>query len=178
MNCSETTRYLELQYGPFDRWEIEFYKERLKNERGVIINSFQKQLIFNLFYKVYGDTQSIYGINSDDYVKLMLAAKKILIDNNMIILPYIISGKVDKLVGRKTVNKKERARLEATHNFEQIIRQYRNDKIIQNIMSMIATIISSDFSFIDYRNKELDGKKIDALPDIIFEEISTYVLLI
>ena len=127
---------------------------------------------------MYGDTQSIYGINITDYIKLMLAAKKILLDNHMIILPYIISGKVEKLVGRKTVNKKEQAQLESLDNYQQIVNKYRNDKIMTSIMSTIATIISSDFSFIDFYNKNIDGRKIEIYPDIIYEEISNYILLI
>lgn len=166
------------KYGPFDPWEIEFYQKRLKNEKGNVINSFQKQLIFNLFYKYFDDTQSIYDINSDDYIKLMLSAKKILLDNHMILLPYIISGKVNKLIGRKTVNKKEKAKLEASGYYDQIFAKYRNEKIINNILSTIATIISSDFSIIDYHNRNIDGKHIDTDPGIVIEETLMYILLV
>ena len=51
MNCKETMNRLIAQYGPFDSWIVDFYKDRLKNDKGVIINSFQRQLIFNMFYK-------------------------------------------------------------------------------------------------------------------------------
>lgn len=171
-------RSIDAKFGPFDPWEISFYSNRLKNDKGVIINSFQKQLIFNMFYKYFGDTTSAYGINADEYVKLMIAAKRILIENHMIILPYIISGRVNKLIGRKTVNKKEMAKLQASEYYSQIEKKYRNEKIIKNILSMIATIISSDFSIIDYHNKDIDGRKIDAIPDLVIEEVLMYVLLI
>ena len=169
---------IDITFGPFDKWEMQHYKDRLKNDKGSIINSFQKQMIFNLFYKYFGDTISAYGINSDDYIKLMIAAKKILLENRMILLPYIISGKVEKLIGRKTVNKKEMVKLESSDYYPQVFNKYRNEKIIKTILSMISTIISSDFTIIDYNIKEIDGKHIQTIPDIIIEEILMYTLLI
>jgi hypothetical protein len=82
-------------YGPFDQDEINFYKESLGEDDKPVINSFQKDLIFNLFYKYFGDTQSINVINMDDYIKLMIAARRLLEANGLVVLPYIISGKVN-----------------------------------------------------------------------------------
>lgn len=178
MNCEETMSRIDTIYGPFDKWEIEFYKERLKNSKGVVINGFQKQMIFNMFYKDFLDTESANGINCDEYIKLMLASRKILQTNQMIILPYILSGKVEKLIGRKSVNKKEMQKLQASSYYPAIMEKYHNEKIIKNILSMIATIISSDFTIIDYNNKSIDGKKIDTNPDVIIEEVLAYTLLI
>lgn len=178
INCEETVSRIDSLYGPFDEWEISFYQERLKNDKGVIINSFQKQLIFNMFYKEFHDVESIYGINARDYIKLMLSAKKILLQNQMIILPYIISSKMEKIVGRKSVNKKELMKLESSSYYPMIVNKYHNEKIMKNILSMVATIISSDFSIIDYNNHNIDGKRIDAVPDIVIEEVLAYTLLI
>ena len=178
MNCEETMKRIETVYGTTDQWELDFYKDRLKDDKGVIINGFQKQLIFNMFYKDFHDTESIYAINSNDYVKLMLAAKKILLQNQMIVLPYIISSKVEKFVGRKSVNKKEMTKLQASSYYPLIVNKYHNEKIEKIILSMIATIISSDFTIIDYENKAIDGQKIETVPDIIIEEMLAYALLI
>ena len=178
INCEETMNRIDTIYGPFDEWELSFYRDRLKKNNGIIINSFQKQMIFNMFYKEFLDTESAYAINANDYVKLMLAAKRILQTNQMIILPYIISGKVEKLIGRKSVNKKEMQRLQASSYYSQIVAKYHNDKIVKNILSMIATIISSDFTIIDYYNRNIDGQRINTVPDIIIEEILAYTLLI
>jgi len=178
MNSLETMNTIDTLYGPYDQWMIDFYKERLKNEKGVIINSFQKQMIFNLFYKMFGDVESIYAINTNDYIKLMLAAKSMLKQSNMIILPYIISGKVDKIVGRKSVNKKELLKLQSSSYYDMIMKKYRDEKIVKSILSMIATILSSDFSIIDYTDRNLDGKHIEVVPEIVIEEVLMYTLLI
>lgn len=178
VNANDTMKNLDVRFGPFDKWEIDFYLQRLRNENGHVGNRFQQQLVFNLFYKYFGDVVSVYDTNNEDFVKMMLTAKKILLQNNMIILPYIISGHVDKLIGRKSINKKEMAKMESISYFDQVTDKYRNDKIKKNILSMIATMISSDFSIIDYHNREIDGKKIITVPDIIMEETLIYTLLI
>lgn len=177
-NAHSTMRTIECIYGPFREEEIEFYKERLKNEDGEIINGFQKNLIFNLFYKYFGVPMSAYSINKEDYIKLLIAAKKMLIANNMIILPYIISSKVERLQLKKSINKKELTRIEASPYYKQIVEKYRNPKIEKHILSIIATILTSEFRIIDFDDPEIDGKKISNIPDIIDEEVMMYATMI
>lgn len=178
VNAEETMRSIGYQYGPFNQDEIEYYIERLNNDNNSIINAFQKNLIFNLFYKYFGDPTSINAINKIDYVKLMIAAKKQLIANNMVILPYIISSKVIRLQPRKSVNKKELIKLENSKYFQQVKEKYNSEKMEKYILSLIATILSSEFQIIDYYDEDIDGKKIENIPDIICEEILMYVNLI
>jgi hypothetical protein len=171
---------IENQWGPFDRDEIEFYKKEMGNgnPNGEIINVFQRQLVFNIFYKYFGDTISINAINKDDYIKLVLAAKKILQRNAMGFLPYIISAKVNKIVSRKTLNKKEIAEMEASQYYPLVQDKYKNPKIFQQILGTIATIITSNFSIIDYHDRELNGTPINVETKIIIEETLMYILLI
>ena len=142
------------------------------------MNGFQRQLIFNLFYKYFGDTISPNAINQDDYIKLMLSAKKMLLNNNMNFLPYIISGKVNKIVSRKTLNKRELAEMEASQYYPYVVNKDKNKKIIQQILGTIATIITSSFSIIDYHNKDIHGKDIQIESRFVIEETLIYVLLI
>lgn len=178
VNSSFTMKKIEQMYGPFGMDEINFIKRNLSNEKGEIINGFQKQLVFNLFYKYFGDTTSIKAINDIDYVKLMIVAKKMLLDNRMLFLPYIISGKVEKIVARKTLNKKELTKMEQSQYYPMVRDKYKNDKIWKQILGTIATIITSDFSIIDYNNPALHGKKIVIETDMIIEETLIYILLI
>lgn len=178
VNSDSTMTMIESLFGPFDPNEVKFYMRQLSDENGNCINSFQQQLIFNLFYKYFGDTSAIYAINVVGYIKLMMAAKKMLKDQYMIILPYVISGKVDRLVGRKSVNKREMMRIEANKYYPMVINKYRNDKIIKQILSTIATIISSDFTMIDYYDQEINGQKLAITPEMIIEEYMAYSLLI
>lgn len=176
--CQETMNSIENMFGPFDYDEVEFYINYLQEDNSQIINSFQKQLIFNIFYKYFGDTVTINAINSIDYVKLMLAAKKILESYNMVILPYIISSKVVRIPKKKSINKKELLKITTSPLWEQIKSKYKNEKIEEEILGQIGVILSSEFKIIDYENESLHGKTIDCISDIVTEEFLMYVLMI
>lgn len=178
VNCFGTTEAIESVYGPFDENEINFFMHELSDDNGNCINGFQKQLIFNIFYKYFGDSSSIRAINKIDYIKLMIAARKILQNQYMIVLPYVISSKVEKLVGRKTVNKKELMKLEASKYYPLVVQKYQNEKIIRQILSTIATIISSEFRIVDFHDLSINGRMIETLPEMIIEEYLMYTLLI
>jgi hypothetical protein len=177
-NYEYTMKVIENDWGPYDPREIEFYRKELSNDNGSIMNTFQRQLIFNLFYKYFGDTISPKAINNDDYIKLMLSAKKMLLKMNMNYLPYIISAKVNKIVSRKTLNKKELAEMESSQYFKYVEDKYKNPKILQQILGTIATIITSNFSIIDYKNKDIHGLEINIDSRFIIEETLIYILLI
>ncbi len=178
VNCEQTMRDIDVLYGPFDDDEIDFYIERLSNDGKFTINSFQKDLVFNLFYKYFGDSVSIKAINSRDYVKLVIAAKRMLEANNLIVLPYVISSRINRLMTRKNVNKKELTKLKNSQSYPYIQEKYKNPKIENNILSMIAGILSSEFEIIDFNNDEIDGKIISSLGDYLIEEMLTYISLI
>ena len=169
---------IEAQWGPFDPNEIAFYKKEMKNINGDIINMFQRQLVFNMFYKYFGDTISINAINVDDYIKLVIAARKMLKGNNMGFLPYIISGKVNKIVSRKSLNKKEIAEMEVSQYYPLVEDKFKNPKILNQVLGTIATIITSSFSVIDYQDIEFNGTPITVETKIIIEEFLMYILLI
>ena len=180
INCQVCMKNIETMFGPFDRNEINHYTQRIlvsDDDGNLTINSFQKQLVFNLFYRWFTDTQSIHAINRDEYIKLIISAKKLLLSKNMVILPYIISGKVEKLVSRKTVNKKERLLIEASPSYPLILEKYKNENVIDIILNLFATIISSDFSIVDM-NPAIDGKRLDTVAiNVIVEEIESFVLM-
>lgn len=179
-NAKGSMERIEKMFGPFEDEEIEFYKKALADDGKIIINSFQKEMIFNLFYKYFGDATSLKAISIDEYVKLIIAAKKILEVNGMVILPYVISSKITKLVTRKNVNKKEFTKLESSPFYANIRNKYRNDKIEKYILSIIATILSSEFMIIDHEDSSLNAKRveIETVPEFLIEEVLLYVLLV
>ena len=56
--------------------------------------------------------------------------------------------------------------------------KYKNDTVIDNIFSIIATILSSDFTIVD-TNPEVDGRKLDvsSTVGILIEEVCSFILL-
>lgn len=169
---------IDKMWGPFSPDEIQFYKNEMKNANGEVINIFQRQLVFNMFYKYFGDTVSINAINVDDYIKLVIAARQMLKNNAMGYLPYIISGKVNKVVSRKSLNKKEIAEMKASQYYQLVEDKYKNEKIMNQILGTIATIITSSFSVIDFNNREINRAPITVETKIIIEEFLMYILLI
>lgn len=178
VNCEETMKMIELLYGPFSEDEINFYIKRLSKDGQFTINSFQESLVFNLYYKYFGDTVSIKAINQRDYIKLIIASKKILESNNLIIMPYILSSKVRRLITRKSVNKKELSKLQSSQFYKLVLDKYKNPKIENQILSMIAGILSSEFEIIDFYDDELDGRILEQNIDLLLEEVLMYILLI
>ena len=167
------------QYGPFDEAEFRFFKKSLEDENGEIINPFQKELVFNLFINMFEDSESIKGINIDDYIILIMAARKILMNCNMTILAYIISAKFQKVVYRKQLNKKEEVEFKSTEYFPRIQEKYRNEKIYRSILGTVATIITSNFTCIDYHNPEVHGKPIPTIETaLLIRQIQLYILMI
>ena len=176
--CRASMELIEMLYGPFDPDEVKYYIHRLSNGTTAVVNAFQKELLFNLFYKYFGDPNTINSINITDYAKLIIAARNILESAGMVLLPYIISSRVERLATRKNINKKELTKLELSPLYQQIKDKYRSDKIERQILSIIATIMSSDFEIIDYEDEALDGTRIQIIPEIVLEEIPMYISLI
>jgi predicted membrane-bound spermidine synthase len=99
-------------------------------------------------------------------------------NNAMGFLPYIISGKVNKIISRKSLNKKEVIEMESSQYYNLVVEKYKNPKILQQILGTIATIITSSFSVIDYHDRELNGTPIIVETKIVIEEFLMYILLI
>lgn len=174
-----TMEIIDQKFGPFDDKEIDFMLNELTKNGRPLFNKFQTNLIFSLFYNYFGDTRSPYSINVRDYIKLMLAAKRILTSYRMIILPYIISGNVVKLITRSGINKKEMAKLESSEYYGIIKNKYGNNPdIMKQILNIISNIISSDFEIIDYHNPDLNGQRINVISDYIIDEVLCFINLI
>lgn len=178
--CDDGMNTIKMLYGPFDPEEIKFYKRRLSSDGSThcVINSFQKDLVFNLFFKYFDDVATLNSINQEDYIIMIIAAKRILEASGMVLLPYIIGSKITRLATRKNVNKKELTKLESSTLWQNIKNKYKSDKIEKHILGIIAVILSSEFEIIDPYDKELDKQKITVIPELICEEILMYISLI
>lgn len=179
VNCKTTMKRIELKYGPFDEEEIEFYKREMSRDNKLMVNSLQKTLVTYLFAKEFDDTQSIKIVDIRNYIILIIAAKRLLESYKMMLLPYMIGGKVNRVVTRKSINKKELLKIEASEWYPMIHEKYNNEKIEKEIiLSLIAQILSSEFQTIDYYNREWNGIPISVIPDIVAEEVCRFVILI
>lgn len=178
-NCKTTMKRIELKYGPFDESEIEFYKKEMSRDGKFIVNSLQKTLVTYLFAKEFNDPQSTKIVDIRNYIILVIAAKRLLESYKMMLLPYMIGGRVNRVVTRKSINKKELLKIESSEWYPMIHEKYNNEKIEKEIiLGLIAQILSSEFQTIDYYNRQWNGIPINVIPDIVAEEVCRFVILI
>ena len=90
----------------------------------------------------------------------------------------ILSGKVVKRVNRNSVNKKESTKIQSSPEYRKLIDRYKSEKTENYIMALLATILSSKFTCIDYHNQENTGAPIMSNSDVINDEFLRYVLMI
>lgn len=178
VNCDTTIDYLTRLYGPFNQDEINFYRHELSKDDHPIKNEYQETLIAYLFMKDFFDKGAITLVNYDDYIKLMLIAKRYLSSIGQVFLPYIISGRIERLVTKTNVNKKLRESIEASELWPLIQQKYNNPKIEDFVFCNIAKILASDFRVIDYNDPEVNGVRINPMEKQISEEFLQYVLII
>lgn len=181
VNCRETMSAIKAEYGPFDEGEIVFYMHELSKDNKPVKNPFQFNLVMYPFFKEFKDIQAARMISNMDYVVCMLAIKKMLLSNGQSLLPFIIGGKVDRLVSRKTVNKKLMQRMMISENYPKVVAKYNNRKIQEDsVFKLISQIMSSKFSNIDYRNRQYNGVSISTYycAEKLCEEVLQYILLI
>ena len=170
--------------GDIPKSEIDFYRKELIKNGQPLINRFQQNLVDNVFYKYFGDTVSANSINGDDYIKLMIIAKKLLLRQGMILLPYIVASKVVKISTRTSLCKKELMKIEQSEHYNTLMKKYNgNKKVINILFSLIATTLSSNFKIIDYDEKnnvptELNGIEVQMENDIIIDEMLRFVIMI
>lgn len=178
-NYKHVLKRLEMKYGPLDRNEIEFFIKELSDEDGhFILNPIQKELIFLYFDKYFDDPNGIIG-NRDDYIKMMLIMKKMLLaTNNMIILPYVLTGKIKRSFNKTSLKKSEREKIKKSRYYPLLQDKYRNEKHMNRIEAIISTIITLKVDFISYDEPELHGKKIPLKPELLVEEVLQFILSI
>lgn len=179
--AEQATRKIEAIYGPFSSEEINHYKKKLTRDGSPVVNGLQKQLVGYLYYKDFGDPITMNAIkNQEDYIKLLIAAKRMLLGIGMVILPYIISSKVLRTASRKMINKRDMIRIENNPLYQQIKDKYRNEKIESKIEEFIGTVISSSYEIIDWDNETkspsiYDGQQVPMINEIVTEELLLFI---
>lgn len=180
-SAEQTVNKIEALYGPFSEAEIEHYRRKLTKDGAPVINEFQKQLVGYMFYKDFGDPISMSAIrNQTDYIKLIIATKRILLNSGMVILPYIISGRILRIATRKIISKKDMIAIETDPLYEQLKQKYNNPKIEQKIYEFIGAVMSSSFEIIDWDDEKgeptpWDGKYVPMINDVIKQELIFFI---
>ena len=181
VSAEQTVNKIEALYGPFSEAEIEHYRKKLTRDGAPAINEFQRQLIGYMYDKDFGDPITMSAIhNQTDYIKLIIAAKRILLNSGVVILPYIISGRILRIATRKIISKKDMIAMESDPLYEQIKAKYNNPKIEQKIYEFIGAVMSSSFEIIDFdpetnQPTKWDGQIVPIINDIVKQELMFFI---
>ena len=178
VNYEMIMKKIEQHFGPFRPEEIKYYITELSKDKASPINELQKELVFNLFYKYFGDTAAIKSVDIQDYIKLILAAKKLLHSYHLYNMEAIVSGKVVKNINRININKKELIKIQSSNLYKIIENKYKNEKIINQCLSLLATLLASKFQVIDYDHPELTGQPLSIKPDMLNQEFLEYISMV
>ena len=177
--AEEVMKSIIAKYGPFDPEEVKYYTNSLIKNGRPLVNRFQQRLVNDMFFKYFGDTVSINSINGEQYVILMIAAKRILLADRMRLLPYIIASNVIQISSRTTLCKKELVKLEQSDYYNDILRKYNGDeRKVKQILALLATMLSSKFTIIDYYDRNIDGMEIKMESDILIDEVLRFIIQI
>jgi hypothetical protein len=178
VNIKVTIKYLMRQYG------IEISKEELKfYMKDFSLNRLQKNMMFLFFSKYFGSAISLYNCNIKEYVTLLLMMKKILEKNNFLYLQKILTGRIENVNEKKSLNKKNLLKIIDSEKYKSII-DNKFPNTIFNIMDsniitkLVATILNNKFTSYDFDNQDTLGEEIKVNSDIISEELLRFVEMI
>lgn len=175
VNCEYTVKELESSYGAVSKEEIDFYEKGLTKDDTPILMSFQKMLLGYMFYKYFGDTTSIQSINKDEYIKLIVIARRILESHKLLYIPWLFSSRIVKYNERKSLNKNELVMLESSPYYNEFLAKYPNPKVRKELEAIIATVLSSKFEIIDPTG-EFNGVELPSIYKMAGEELLFFVV--
>lgn len=182
--AEQSVAAIERIYGPFYKDEITHYRKALTKGGSNVINKITSELLGYTFFKDLGDPEVWRHIpNTEHYIMLMISAKKMLLNAEFIILPYIISSRVVKMSTRKVINKSNSNEIKSSPLWPQFQMKYNNERIEQQFMDLLGTIKTSSFEMINWDEQnncpaEHDGVLVPMIDDLIDEEMLRFAILI
>ena len=179
INSEDVMSTIDIKYGPFDEHEVQFYINELSKDGRDVKSAYQENIIRFIFGGMFGDIISINYVNQVQYVKLLIAAKRLMNNNGIFTLAEIVSGRTKRGVARKSISKTMVTRLKMSEKYLTILDIYKDQDIVEKILfRFIAEAIASEFTHINYYDRNINGKDIVVDKDIICEEFMKFVLMI
>lgn len=129
------------------------------------INQFQVQLVHYFYARRFGGYRDLNMLKRQQYIQLLVLLKRRLQALGLVYLPQIITGNITKLNKRKRANRRFVSKIEDSSVYQQLV----NDKFStlnelpgkqDLIMSLLSTILNSEFTYVDFDNPEKLGEVI------------------
>lgn len=155
--------------------EIQFYKDFHKFDK------FQVNLVKYYFARYFNGFRDLNMLTRDQYIKLLIILKRRLQSQGYVFLPYILSGNIKTKLNTRTIqNKKFIMKVETSTVYQELI----NTKFAyimdlkedgNMILNIISTVLNTTFSYVEYDAPYLLGEPIEIIPDVVCEEMLTYL---
>lgn len=155
--------------------EIQFYKDFYKFDK------FQVNLVKYYYARYFNGFRDLNMLTRDQYVKLLIILKRRLQSQGYLFLPFILSGNIKNKLNTRTIqNKKFIMKVETSTLYQELINNkfaYIMDLKEDNsmILNIISTVLNTAFSYVEYDAPYLLGEQIETIPDVVCEEMLTYL---
>lgn len=155
--------------------EVQFYKDFYKFDK------FQVNLVKYYYARYFNGFRDLNMLTRDQYVKLLIILKRRLQSQGYLFLPFILSGNIKNKLNTRTIqNKKFIMKVETSTLYQELINNkfaYIMDLKEDNsmILNIISTVLNTAFSYVEYDAPYLLGEQIETIPDVVCEEMLTYL---
>jgi hypothetical protein len=154
--------------------EIMYYKQFHNFDK------FQVNLVKYYYAKYFNGFRDLNMLSREQYVKLLIMLKMRLQAQQYVYLPYILCGNIKNKLNTRTIqNKKFINKVETSAIYQKLIHEkfayiidLKDDNVILNI---ISTILNTSFSYVEFGDDSMLGEVIETNPDIVCEEILTFL---
>lgn len=157
--------------------ELDYYRTHLK------VKPFQKELIFQIFAKYFGNIQDLYNMTNSDYCRLIIIMKRMLFSKGYLFMQHILSGIVEATTARK-ISTKQSKKVEKSPRNSELEEKYKDvmeildaGKVLNNYLNVM---LNSRIKLVDYSLKKYTNQYINIAQhqDIICDEFLRLVNLI
>ena len=165
---------MEEEVGPISQDEIDYYGKYLINS-----DRFHTDLVLNYFAKDFEGFVELKNMSYEEYIKLVIIAKRKLLKENQKELSWLFSSVTKgKVSNRLLQNAKYTNKLKLTSRYKHLVEdEYSTLKGFKDdyIISQPSRVLNNAYTFVEYDQKELTGEPITFNEDIISDELFIYM---
>lgn len=157
--------------------ERHFYEDNMR------INKISKSLVFYFYSRMFGGFADLNHITQKQYIKLMVLMKFKLLSCGYVYLPRLISANIEGRINSRTIhNSKFLESVETSAAYENIVKEKYATLINSGkgdlIISLLSTLINTQFTYCEYDEPRLLGKVIDMNHVMLSQEFLDFVNII
>ena len=178
INIKKTIKTLKKRMNiELSKEEVDFYMRHLK------VSHITKTLVFYFYAKYFGGYRDLNMINLRLFMKLLILMKKEMGLRGYVYLNQIISSNVDGKINTRVIHNAKFLEKIKTSSVYQNLVQNKYSSLGKSskgdvIISLLSTLINTQFTIVDYDNPRELGKPLQVNLDTLSQEFLDFVNLI